>query len=69
MIEVKRGPNEVLGHFSLCFSLLTCKYREFPGGPVVRTSGFHCQGHGFNPWSKIHQAVLHGQKKKSANSK
>ena len=24
---------------------------EFPGGPVVRTLGFHCQGCGFNPWS------------------
>ena len=24
--------------------------REFPGGPVVRTLGFHFEGHGFNPW-------------------
>ena len=23
----------------------------FPGGPVVRTQCFHCQGPGFNPWS------------------
>ena len=25
--------------------------REFPGGPVVRTQRFDCQGPGFNPWS------------------
>ena len=25
--------------------------REFLGGPVVRTLCFHCQGHGFHPWS------------------
>ena len=24
--------------------------REFPGGPVVRTLGFHCRGCGFNAW-------------------
>ena len=24
---------------------------DFPGGPVVRTLHFHCQGPGFNPWS------------------
>ena len=23
----------------------------FPGGPVVKTLGFHCRGHRFNPWS------------------
>ena len=23
---------------------------DFPGGPVVRTSRFHCRGHGFDPW-------------------
>ena len=25
------------------------KCREFPHGPLVRTSHFHCQGLGFNP--------------------
>ena len=25
--------------------------REFPGGLVVRTPRFHCQGPGFDPWS------------------
>ena len=24
--------------------------RKFPGGPVVRTSLFHCQGPKFRPW-------------------
>ena len=26
--------------------------REFPGGPLVRTPSFHCQGPRFNPWSR-----------------
>ena len=26
-------------------------YRDFPGGPVVKTLCFHCRGCGFNPWS------------------
>ena len=24
--------------------------RGFPGGPVVKTQRFHCQGRGFDPW-------------------
>ena len=24
---------------------------DFPGGPVVKTLGFQCRGHRFNPWS------------------
>ena len=24
--------------------------RDFLGGPVVKTLGFHCRGHGFSPW-------------------
>lgn len=31
------------------FSIIK-KYREFPGGPVVRTPCFHCLGPGFSPW-------------------
>ena len=27
------------------------KCRNSPSGPVVRNPRFHCQGHGFNPWS------------------
>ena len=26
-------------------------YGDFPGGPVVKTLGFHCRGHEFDPWS------------------
>ena len=26
-------------------------WKEFPGGPVVRTLHFHCRGHRFDPWS------------------
>ena len=42
------------------------KFREFPGGPVVRTLHFHCCGPGLIPgWgTKIPQATQHGQKKK-----
>ena len=24
--------------------------RNFPGGPMVKTSHFQCKGHGFDPW-------------------
>ena len=24
---------------------------DFPGGLVVKTLGFHCRGHRFDPWS------------------
>ena len=39
-------------------------FRESPGGPVVRTLGFHCLGPGFNPrWgTKVPQAVRCGKK-------
>lgn len=39
---------------------------DFPGGPAVRASHFHCRGHGFIPgWdTKISLATQHGQKKK-----
>ena len=29
---------------------LTGTSREFPGGPVTKTSGSHCRGHRFSPW-------------------
>ena len=25
--------------------------KDFPGSPVVKTLGFHCRRHGFDPWS------------------
>ena len=31
--------------------LIETESREFPGGPVVRTSYSHCRGAEFNPWS------------------
>ena len=40
--------------------------REFPGGPVVRTSQSHCHGMGSSPGqgTKIPQAMWCGQKEK-----
>ena len=42
--------------------------REFPGGPVVRTSHSHCQWPRFHPsgqGTKILQSEQHGQKNKA----
>ena len=25
---------------------------NLPGGPVIKTSYFHCRGHRFDPWSR-----------------
>ena len=37
--------------YVLCiFQIKKCLWREFPGGPVVRTLSFHCRGPRFNPW-------------------
>ena len=50
-------------------SFILCKETKaswgFPGGPVVRTQHFHCQGPGSIPgWgTKIRQAMQCGQKK------
>lgn len=38
---------------SISVCVVKLKFREFPGGPVVRTSNFHCRGHRLNPWSGI----------------
>ena len=36
--------------FDLGFLVQNVKdLRDFPGGPVVKTPGFHCRGHGFDP--------------------
>ena len=45
-------------------------FREFPGGPMVRTSCFHCQGQvqALVSETKISQAVWRGQKKKQTAS-
>ena len=44
---------------------------EFPGGPVVRTQGFHGQGPGSIPCqgTKILEALWHGQKTKNKKKK
>ena len=34
-----------------CIKYYKIIFREFAGGPVVRTPCFHCQGPGFDPWS------------------
>ena len=40
-------------HFTINLLLLMrALCRDFPGGPVVRTLGFHCRGFGFNLWSR-----------------
>ena len=26
-------------------------FRDFPGSAAVETLHFHCEGHGFDPWS------------------
>ena len=45
------------------------RYREFPGGLMVRTQHFHCHGLGSIPgWGpEILQALWHGEKKKDTN--
>lgn len=40
--------------FTICKSSifqLSKNAREFPGGPVVKTSSFQCNGPEFDPWS------------------
>ena len=36
--------------------------RDFPGGPLVKTPGFHCRGHGLTPgWiTKVSHAGRNG---------
>ena len=44
--------------------------RDFPGGPVVKTLGFHCRGWcEFNPWLRGLRSpdVTHGAVKKIEN--
>ena len=52
--------------FTLYLIYFKMVYREFPGGPVVRTWHSHCQGPGSIPGqgTKILQAEWGGQKKK-----
>ena len=36
--------------------------RDFPGGSLVKTLGFHCRRHGFNPWSGKFHLLRYSQK-------
>lgn len=38
--------------------------RDFPGGSVIKTLGFHCRSHEFNPWSGQFHLLRCGQKNK-----
>ena len=40
------------------------KFRDFPGGPAVRTPCFHYRGQRFNPWlgNRIPHAAWYGKK-------
>ena len=43
---------------------------DFPRGPVVRTPGFQCRGHGFDPWSgKFCMPCSQEKKKKKEREK
>lgn len=39
-------------------------YREFPGGPVLRTLCFHCKGPRFHPAWELGSHMLHGMAKR-----
>ena len=63
--RIARGEKEERG---LSSSVCSRSYfREFPGGPVVRTCHFYCGGLGSVPGqgTKIPQAMQHGQRKKA----
>ena len=38
--------------------------RDFPGGSVIKTLGFHCRRREFNPWSGKFHLLCCGKKKK-----
>ena len=44
---------------------------DFPGGPVIKTLGFQCRGHGYDHWSrtKIPHAVQQVKKRKTFPNK
>ena len=52
----------------ISYFVLEVSIRDFPGGPVVKTSRFHCKGHGFIPaqGTKIPHSTQHSQKKKKS---
>ena len=42
---------ELMGKVIYLSGLSKGAIRDFPGGPSVKTPGFHCRGHRFEPWS------------------
>ena len=42
-----QGEKEIMQNFQQ----LKKNFWDFPGGPVVKTLRFHCQGREFDPWS------------------
>ena len=52
-VERTVKPNPICPSPSTMINIYLLKkvyFREFPGGSVVRTQRFHCQGPGFSPW-------------------
>ena len=39
--------------------------RDFLGGSLVKTLGFHCRRHGFNPWSRKFHLLRYSQNKQT----
>ena len=39
------------GAHSAIYLCIFENFWDFPGGLVVKTLGFHCRGHRFDPWS------------------
>ena len=43
----------------MCVCVFQSGERDFPGGPVVKTLCFHCQGPWFSPWSENQDPTCH----------
>ena len=42
----------ISGNPTIGYLILKNSFRDFPGGPMVKTLCFHYRGHGFDPWSR-----------------
>ena len=52
MIKGNLGCERTIQALDILFLVLIGIHSwDFPGGLVVKTSYFHCRGHGFDPWS------------------
>jgi len=43
--------------------------RDFPGGPLVKTTGFQWRGHGFDPWTGNKDSTCCKERKKKKKKK